>query len=940
MRLEKRFLHGFVIGISVFICIMAGALANPSASHAAYSILHSFDGGSGGAWPTSSLTLNGSTLYGLTSGGGRNEYGNTYGTIFRIKTDGAGYKVLHSFGSAANDGLNPYPFSSLTLSGSTLYGMTYSGGDNANGTIFQINTDGAGYKVLYSFGDSGAIDGANPNGSLTLSGSTLYGMTTLGGDNGAGTIFQINADGTEYQVLYSFGDNGANDGANPNGSLILCGATLYGMTFNGGDNGAGTIFQINTDGTGYNVLYSFGDDVTNDGANPSGALTLSGITLYGTTANGGANPGISGNGAGTIFQINTDGTGYNVLYNFGSVTDDGASPCGSITLSADGYSLYGMTSLGGNNGAGTIFQISTDGTVYNVLYSFSSFTNDGSDPSGNSLTLSGSTLYGMTFYGGAHDFESKGAGTIFSLLPSIPVAPTNVLAAAGNEQAAVSFTLPSTDGGSLITGYTVTSKPGGITATSSASPIIVPGLNNGTAYAFTVTATNSIGTSPPSASSNRVKPSATPISSGAVGTWNFNGVASGPDAPWWTIFTIIVNPDGTFTMSGEASDGSSYGGLAGVWWVFPNGIAPNVPGVSNGNFLCQIDSDQTVLACTQTWADGTTELDIGTQQAASYSFADLAAGIWEGSYLDSGQASSFWARVQGMVFDSSNGNFTGSYSDSTGLSTTTTGQVAISSAGAITCVSGDCLSSSNYSAIMDASKTVMVATSGASSIAEDAVLYVFTRKAASYSQADLAGKWEGNSLISGIDAPEWTRYSATISPSGTFTLPSANNNGSSSSGTGKFSISSTGLISCVSGGCNSSGADWSAVMDAAKTVWVSTQSTTDGSDKLAIFTKSSPAIPPAPTIGTATAGARSAKVTFTSPASNGGSAITSYIVTSSGGQKASGPATATSITVTGLTNGVSYTFTVAAKNAIGIGPASGPSNSVTPGPLPAAATKQ
>ena len=881
MRPEKRFLHGFVIGISVFICVMAGALANPSASHAAYSILHSFHGGSGGANPNGSLTLSGSTFYGMTSGGGRNAYGNTYGTIFRINTDGAGYQVLHRFGSVANDGISPYPFDSVTLSGSRLYGMTYNGGDNANGTIFRINTNGIGYKVLYSFGDNGANDGANPNGSLTLSGSTFYGMTSLGGDNGAGTIF-----------------------------------------------------QINTDGTGYNVLYSFGGYGANDGANPSGSLTLSGTTLYGTTANGGTNPGISGNGAGTIFQINTDGTGYNVLYSFGSVTNDGTVPCGNITLSADGSTLYGMTSSGGNNGAGTIFQISTDGTVYNVLYSLGGFTNDGLDPSGNSLTLSGATLYGMTFYGGAYGSQSEGYGTIFSLRPSIPAAPTNVLAVAGSEQAAVSFTLPPSDGGSLITNYTVTPRPGGIaaSATGSASPIIVPGLNNGTAYTFTVTATNSIGTSRPSAASNSVRLSATPISSGTVGTWNFNGVVSGSDAPWWTIFTMIVNPDGTFTMSGEASDGSTYSGLAGVLWVFPYGIVPIIPGVSNSNIVCQTDSDQTVLACTQTWSDGTTEFDIGTKQAASYSLADLATGTWEGSYLDSGQGSSFWARVQDMVFDSY-GNFTGSYSDSTGLYTTTTGQVAISSAGAITCVSGDCLNSSSYSGFMDAAKTVMVATAGASSSAEDAVLYVFTREAASYSQADLAGAWKGNSLTSGIDGPEWTRFSAAISSSGTFTSSSANSDAPSSSGTGEFSISSTGVVSCVSGGCNNSVGDWSAVMDAAKTVWVSTQSTPDGSDKLAIFTKSSPSVPQAPTIGTATAGAESATVTFTPPTSNGGSAITSYIVTSSGGQKASGLATATSITVKGLTNGDSYTFTVAAENAIGTGPASSPSNSVTPGPL-------
>ena len=97
------------------------------------------------------------------------------GTIFKINIDGTGYQVLHSFGTVPNDGYSPY--GSLTLSGSTLYGMTEAGGANGKGTIFQINADGTGYQVLYSFG-SVASDGCYPYGSLTLSGTTLYGMTS------------------------------------------------------------------------------------------------------------------------------------------------------------------------------------------------------------------------------------------------------------------------------------------------------------------------------------------------------------------------------------------------------------------------------------------------------------------------------------------------------------------------------------------------------------------------------------------------------------------------------------------------------------------------------------------------------------------------------------------------------------------------------------------
>ena len=88
-----------------------------------------------------------------------------------------------------------------------------------------------------------------------------------------------------------------------------------------------------------------------------------------------------------------------------------------------------------------------------------------------------------------------------------PGAPTNVSATAGSGSATVSFTAPSFPGiPATITGYRVTSSPGGITATGSSSPITITGLTNGTAYTFTVAATNAIGYGPESSASNSVTP--------------------------------------------------------------------------------------------------------------------------------------------------------------------------------------------------------------------------------------------------------------------------------------------------------------------------------------------------------------------------------------------------------------------------------------------------
>jgi hypothetical protein len=94
----------------------------------------------------------------------------------------------------------------------------------------------------------------------------------------------------------------------------------------------------------------------------------------------------------------------------------------------------------------------------------------------------------------------------FNLAASVPGAPGIGTATGGNAQATVQFTAPASNGGAGITSYTVTSSPGAITATGAGSPITVGGLANGTAYTFSVTATNSVGTGPPSGASNSVTP--------------------------------------------------------------------------------------------------------------------------------------------------------------------------------------------------------------------------------------------------------------------------------------------------------------------------------------------------------------------------------------------------------------------------------------------------
>ena len=377
------------------------------------------------------LTLSGSSLYGMTSKGGS----NNVGTIFRMNTDGSGFTVLNSFTSSIPT-FGPAPECALTVSGTKLYGVTPHGGDTATGTLFSLNTDGTGFSLLHTFTASaeGCPDGCQPFGSLTLSGSKLFGMTRDGGNggfgSGDGTLYSINTDGTGFNVILRF-DN--SNGIYPRGSLTLSGSTLYGMTAQGGGTDpenpgseVGTIFSIGTDGTGFSVLHLFTAQ-TSDGANPYGSLTLSGSALYGLTYVGGSS------NLGTLFRIGTDGTGFSLLHSFTGGGSDGAYPFGSLTLS--GSTLFGMSRYGGSGnsrgfgfGEGTLFSIGTDGTGFSLLESFGVAISDPAYPLASEPTLSadGTTLYGVTQLGGAVD-----QGVVFSRSLVVPEPGTFALLGLG-----------------------------------------------------------------------------------------------------------------------------------------------------------------------------------------------------------------------------------------------------------------------------------------------------------------------------------------------------------------------------------------------------------------------------------------------------------------------------------------------------------------------------
>ncbi len=191
----------------------------------------------------------------------------------------------------------------------TLYGVSSGGGLGPSGTVFRLNPDGTDFAILYSFGPDvpfGAVytnaDGCRPAAGLVVSDNVLYGTTKYGGVTGYGTVFKINTDGSGFATLHFF-TNGLGGGT-LFGGLVLGDSTLYGVTYTGGTNNDGTVFALNTNGSGFTNLHNFGGT---NGTLPVASMILSGGTLYGTTQEG---------GYGTVFKLDTDGANFTVLHHF------------------------------------------------------------------------------------------------------------------------------------------------------------------------------------------------------------------------------------------------------------------------------------------------------------------------------------------------------------------------------------------------------------------------------------------------------------------------------------------------------------------------------------------------------------------------------------------------------------------------------------------------
>ncbi len=268
----------------------------------------------------------------------------------------------------------------------------------------------------------GAADGTGASTNLVQAAdATIYGVTAQGGASNSGTVFKLQPDGSGYQVVYSF-TNGSGAPAIPAHTFLLGrDGVFFGTSQFGGTATYGTLYRVSPAGTGFSVLRSFtagGATVIRDGGAPRGGLVhATDGFLYGATTTGTATGTTLGDRNGVIYRVAPDGSDYRLIFSFdgGGSSPNGTGP-NSLIQGRDGH-LYGTASGGpaaGGGTGGTVFRLGTDGTGFTVLKAF-----------GNTATpvaiqdLQSPLVHALDgyLYGTAVSGGRLGGGAIFRLLP-------------------------------------------------------------------------------------------------------------------------------------------------------------------------------------------------------------------------------------------------------------------------------------------------------------------------------------------------------------------------------------------------------------------------------------------------------------------------------------------------------------------------------------------
>jgi uncharacterized repeat protein (TIGR03803 family) len=412
-----------------FFIAVAGLICTGTNAAAQFTTLYHFTEGDSGYGPEGGLVADATgNLYGKALWGGSGDGG----TIFELSApSGTGAwteTVLYSFGIgqfASGCGCSLVLDSAGNLYGVDLIGVFELMRPTGSGDSWTLT-----YLFKFPFDDPGDPD----SGLIFDQAGNLYGVTAYGGDQGRGSVYELSppasgsADWTET-VLHNFG-NGQH-GVSPIGNLVMIGTTLYGVTSAGGESNQGAVFKLTPPLSGEtnwseSVIYSFTGAA--DGGAPNAGLTAHGGDLFGTALHGGDSTACT-SGCGVVFQLSPSTKGdpwsETVLYSFQN-GNDGSLPVSPVTFDSSG-NLYatsgagggGSCDNGGNTGCGAIIQLapptmSGGAWTETTLHTFSGGNSDqGSNVSGL-IFGRGQKLYGTTL---GSNIGGGGDGTVFAIVP-------------------------------------------------------------------------------------------------------------------------------------------------------------------------------------------------------------------------------------------------------------------------------------------------------------------------------------------------------------------------------------------------------------------------------------------------------------------------------------------------------------------------------------------
>jgi alpha-tubulin suppressor-like RCC1 family protein/Tol biopolymer transport system component len=719
---------------------------------------------------------------------------------------------------------------------------------------------------------------------------------------------------------------------------------------------------------GFNANGELGDGSTTNRTSP---VDVSGLAsgVVAISAGWGDTCAVTSGGAVKCWGFNANGElGDGTTTSSPTPVDVSGLQSGVVDVSAGSGHSCALTSAGavscwGHNGSGELGDGSTTSSLIPVDVSdLQSGVNDVSA----GFASCAATDIGAALCWGYNGFGQVGDGTTADRLTPVDVVgleggaapgpPLSVNASAGHGQATISWSAPSSDGGSPITGYTVTASPGGATTTvdGSTTTATITGLVNGTGYAFTVVATNAIGDSPPSAGSDLVTPraSAPQVSGGGIHTcaltpaggvrcWGYNfygelgdGTNTDRHAPVSVVGlgsdVVQVSAGDHYTCAlldtgGVQCWGYNFGGELGDGTTNPSSTPVDVVGLSSG--VTAIDAGKqhtcalTVTGSVLCWGynhegelgNGTTDDSATPVQVTGLSSGarQIATGwVHNCALMASGAVRCWGYNAQGELGDGTTTDSTtpvavlGLAHDVSSLSIGTGRQTcALETNGGVQCWGANFSGELGNGTTTQSSNPVDVVglTSGVASVTagENASCAVTTSGAA---------KCWGSGIFGGLGNNSSSDSSTPVNVSGL--------------GSGVASISGGGGHACV------------VKTDTTLRCWGENfwGQVGDGSTNTAFTPVVVALFPPGPPTGaSAVAGDAQATVSWSAPADDGGGPITRYTVTASpGGEQAIVGGSTHAATVTGLSNGTAYTFTVVARNSDGDGPASAPTAPVTP----------